>query len=165
VDLVIQSATKYLGGHNDLLAGAVIGSAQALADIEKARGITGGVSSPHDASLLLRGVKTLDLRVQRQNENGLRVAHFLEEQVGVARVYYPGLSSHPDHETARRQLAGYGGVVSFEIDGDFDRTARFIDHLRLPYIGPTLGGWKHRPAAGGILLAGPARAESRRGEG
>jgi cystathionine gamma-synthase len=140
VDLVVQSATKYLGGHNDLLAGAVIGPAQKLADIEKARGITGGVSGPNDAYLLLRGVKTLELRVQRQNENGLRVARFLEEQAGVARVYYPGLPGHPDYETARRQMAGFGGVVSFEIDGDFDRTARFIDRLRLPYIGPTLGG-------------------------
>jgi cystathionine gamma-synthase len=140
VDLVIQSATKYLGGHNDLLAGAVIGSSQALEDIEKARGILGGVSNPHDAYLLMRGIKTLELRVQRQNENGLRVAQFLEDHPAVVQVFYPGLPSHPDYAVARRQLSGFGGVVSFLIDGDFDKTARFIDLLRLPYIGPTLGG-------------------------
>jgi cystathionine gamma-synthase len=140
VDLVIQSATKYLGGHNDLLAGAVIGSSRLLADIEKTRGILGGMSNPHDAYLLLRGLKTLALRVQRQNENGLQVASFLEGHPAVACVHYPGLSSHPDHAVALAQLSGYGGMVSFEIDGDFDKTARFIDLLRLPYIGMTLGG-------------------------
>jgi cystathionine gamma-synthase len=140
VDLVIHSATKYLGGHNDLLAGTVVGSSEFLAQIEKARGIWGGVSSPHDAYLLLRGLKTLDLRVRRQNENGLHVAQFLEGHPAVRRVYYPGLPSHPDHEIARRQMTGFGGVVSFEIEGDFEETGRFIDRLRLPYIGPTLGG-------------------------
>jgi cystathionine gamma-synthase len=140
IDLVVQSATKYLGGHNDLLAGAVIGSSLALADIEKVRGILGGVSSPHDAYLLLRGIKTLALRVERHNENGLRVARFLEDHPAVSCVYYPGLPSHPDYPAAQAQMTGFGGVVSFEIDGDFDKTARFIDRLRLPYIGMTLGG-------------------------
>ncbi len=140
VDLVIHSATKYLGGHNDLLAGAVIGARQALQDIEKARGLLGGVSSPHDAYLLLRGIKTLELRIQRQNENGLRVAQFLSHHPSISQVYYPGLPDHPDYEVARRQLSGFGGVVSFLIDGDFEKTARFIDRLRLPYIGLTLGG-------------------------
>ena len=140
VDLVIHSATKYLGGHNDLLAGAVIGPADVLARIEAARGVLGGVSNPHDAYLLLRGLKTLDLRVHRQNENGLRVAQFLEAHPAVRRVYYSGLPSHPDHEIARRQMTGFGGVVSFEIEGDFEKTGRFIDRLRLPYVGPTLGG-------------------------
>ena len=140
VDLVIHSATKYLGGHNDLLAGAVIGSSQALARIEEARGVLGGMGTPYDAYLLLRGLKTLDLRVRRQNENGQRVAEFLDGHPAVVRVYYPGLPTHPDHEVARRQMAGFGGVVSFEIDGDMDKTGRFIDLLRLPYIGPTLGG-------------------------
>ncbi len=140
VDLVIHSATKYLGGHNDLLAGAVIGPGDILTEIEKARGILGGVSSPYDAYLLLRGIKTLALRVHRQNENGLRVARFLEGHPAIQRVYYPGLPSHPDYEIARQQMTGFGGVVSFEIKGDFEKTGRFIDRLRLPYIGPTLGG-------------------------
>ena len=140
LDLVIQSATKYLAGHNDLLAGAVIGSRDSLAKIKEARGVLGGVSSPHDAYLLLRGLKTLDLRVRRQNESGLRVAQFLEAHPAVERVYYPGLPSHPDHEIAKRQMTGFGGVVSFEVKGGMERTGRFIDRLRIPYIGPTLGG-------------------------
>lgn len=140
IDLVIHSATKYLGGHNDLLAGAVIGSSQILAQIEAARGVLGGVSSPLGAYLLLRGLKTLGLRVRRQNENGQRVTQFLEGHPAVRRVYYPGLPSHPDYEIARRQMTGFGGVVSFEIEGDWDKTGRFIDLLRLPYVGPTLGG-------------------------
>jgi cystathionine gamma-synthase len=140
IDLVIHSATKYLGGHNDLLAGVVIGLGQLVDQIERARGVLGGVSSPHDAYLLLRGVKTLDLRVRRQNENGQRVAEFLDGHPAVRRVYYPGLPSHPDHEIARRQMTGFGGVVSFEIEGDMEKTGRFIDLLRLPYVGPTLGG-------------------------
>jgi cystathionine gamma-synthase len=140
LDLVIHSATKYLAGHNDLLAGVVIGSRKLLTAIEEARGVLGGVSSPNDAYLLLRGLKTLDLRVRRQNENGMRLARFLEGHPAVRRVHYPGLPSHPDHEVASRQMAGFGGVVSFEIEGDMEATGRFIDLLRLPYIGPTLGG-------------------------
>ena len=140
VDLVAHSATKYLAGHNDLLAGVVIGSRAVLAQIEHARGVMGAVSNAQDAYLLIRGLKTLALRVRRQNENGHRVARFLERHAAVRRVYYPGLPSHPDHELARKQLAGFGGVVSFEIDGGFQETGRFVDLLRLPYIGPTLGG-------------------------
>ena len=140
LDLVVHSATKYLGGHNDLLAGAVIGSREILAKIEAARGVLGGMSSPLDAYLLLRGLKTLDLRVRRQNENGLRVAQFLEGHLAVRRVHYPGLPSHPDYEVARRQMMGFGGVVSFEVEGDVDKTGHFIDLLQLPYVGPTLGG-------------------------
>ena len=153
LDLVIHSATKYLAGHNDLLAGAVIGSRGVLAKIQEARGVLGGVSSPHDAYLLLRGLKTLDLRVRRQNENGLRVAQFLEEHPAVRRVYYPGLPSHPDYEIARRQMSGFGGVVSFEIEGDMERTGRFVDLLRLPYIGPTLGGVESIAQQQAILIS------------
>jgi len=102
--------------------------------------VLGGISNPYDAYLLLRGLKTLDLRVRRHNENGQRVAQFLAEHPAVRCVYYPGLPSHPDYEIARRQMTGFGGVVSFEIEGDMDKTGRFIDRLRLPYIGPTLGG-------------------------
>ncbi len=140
VDLVMHSATKYLAGHNDLLAGAVVGRRELVAPIKEMRGILGGVSSPHDVYLLIRGLKTLDLRVHRQNENAARIARFLEEQPAVCRVYYPGLPSHPDHDTARRQMTGFGGVVSFEIAGDTEKTGRFVDLLNLPYIGPTLGG-------------------------
>jgi cystathionine gamma-synthase len=140
IDLVIHSATKYLGGHNDLLAGAVVGSRELLEPLKDLRGVLGGVSNPQEAYMLIRGIKTLDLRVRRQNESAQRLAEFLEGHPAVARVYYPGLPSHPDHEVARRQMSGFGGVVSFEVDGDMAATGHFIDGLRLPYIGPTLGG-------------------------
>ena len=139
-DLVLHSATKYLGGHNDLLAGLVAGPRALLAPVEELRGIFGPSSGAHDAYLLLRGMKTLELRIKKQNENGLKIARFLEQCRAVSRVYYPGLPSHPDHDIARRQMDGFGGVVSFEMEGDMDRAGRFIDRLRLPYIGPTLGG-------------------------
>ncbi len=140
VDLVTHSATKYLGGHNDLLGGVVIGSKSLLASIKEARSVMGGVIDPNTSYLLLRGLKTLALRVNKQNENGLQVARFLESHPKVRKVYYPGLPSHPDHELARRQMSGFGGVVSFEIDGDGERTGAFIDALRIPYMGPSLGG-------------------------
>ena len=140
VDLVVHSATKYLGGHNDLLAGVLVGDAETIAKIEHARGVMGGVSNPDDAYALIRGLKTLELRVRRQNASGWQVAQFLDSHPAVECVYYPGLSSHPDHEVAQDLMPGHGGVVSFEVDGDFEATGRFIDALRLPYIGPTLGG-------------------------
>jgi cystathionine gamma-synthase len=140
IDIVVHSATKYLGGHNDLLAGVVISTQEILDPVLNARGVMGGVSNPHDSYLLLRGLKTLALRVQKQNENGLKVAQFLEDHPAVATVFYPGLESHPDHGVAKTQMQGYGGVVSFEVDSDFEGTGRFIDKLEMPYIGPTLGG-------------------------
>jgi cystathionine gamma-synthase len=140
VDLVVHSATKFLGGHNDLLAGIVVGPDRLLSHVEEARKVLGGVASPHDAYLLLRGLKTLELRVQRQNENAQRLALFLEGHEAVSKVYYPGLPSHPQHELARKQMSGFGGVVSFEIGGDMLEASRLVDLLRVPYIGPTLGG-------------------------
>ena len=139
-DMVIHSATKYLGGHNDLIAGAVISSAKIIAQLREGRGILGGVVDPQNAYLLLRGLKTLAVRIRAQNENGMRVAEFLEGKPQVRCVFYPGLSSHPDHQVASRLMEGYAGVVTFEIDGDLEDTGRFIDALRLPYIGPSLGG-------------------------
>jgi plant cystathionine gamma-synthase len=139
-DYVIHSATKYLGGHNDLLAGVVLGSAERVAPVRQAVGVLGGVIDAHAAWLLLRGLKTLALRMQRHNENGLRVAHWLEAHSGVRRVWYPGLESHPDHLVAKRQMKGFGGVVTFELDTDLAGTFRFTDACRLAYIAPSLGG-------------------------
>ncbi|MBI3763624.1 MAG: aminotransferase class I/II-fold pyridoxal phosphate-dependent enzyme [Chloroflexi bacterium] len=140
VDLVVHSATKYLSGHNDLLAGVVVASESLIALLRQNLGVLGAVVDPHNAYLLLRGLKTLGLRVQRQNESGQRVAEFLEGHPRVRRAWYPGLTSHPDHDTARAQMLGFGGVVSFEIDGDLDATSRFVDAVRLPIIAPSLGG-------------------------
>ena len=139
-DLVVHSASKYLGGHNDLLAGAVIGTHQLLNAVEEARGLLGAISGPQECYLLLRGLKTLALRVERQNATSLRVARALEAHPAVARVYYPALESHPDHAIAMRLMRGHGGVVSFEVRGDLEAASRVVDRLRIPYIGPTLGG-------------------------
>jgi cystathionine gamma-synthase len=140
VDLVIHSATKYLGGHNDLLAGVVVGSEYMVAGLRETQGMVGAVSDPNTAYLLLRGLKTLELRVSRQNDTGLKVARFLEGHPALRRVYYPGLPSHPDHVVAQEQMDGCGGVISFELDADIEKTGRFIDALQIPYIGPSLGG-------------------------
>jgi cystathionine gamma-synthase len=140
VDFVVHSATKYLGGHNDLLAGGVIGSNYMISAIREMRGVLGDVSDPQTAYLLLRGLKTLELRVQRQNETADKIAHFLAKHPAVRRVYYPALVSHPDYEVAIEQMSGFGGVVSFELETDLEGTGHFIDQLQIPYIGPSLGG-------------------------
>lgn len=140
VDLVIHSATKYLGGHNDLLAGAVVGSRKMIADLRETQGMIGAICDPNTAYLLLRGLKTLELRVARHNDTGLKVARFLEGQPEVRLIYYPGLPSHPDYAVAREQMSGFGGVVSFELDADLETTSRFVDALQIPYIGPSFGG-------------------------
>ena len=139
-DFVIHSATKYLGGHNDLLAGVVAGSTANVDPVRKAVGVLGGVLDAHAAWLLLRGLKTLALRMERHNANALRIAGWLEAQPKVRRVWYPGLASHPDHAIARRSLRGCGGVVTFELDTDLEGAIRFTDACRVPYIAPSLGG-------------------------
>lgn len=140
VDLVIHSATKYLGGHNDLLAGSVSGSAVLVDAIRDFRGVLGGVLDPHAAYLLLRGMKTLALRVARQNASALALARALETDPRIERVYYPGLESHPDHRVAAAQMSGFGGVVSFLVRDDGSRTRRFVDACRVATIAPSLGG-------------------------
>jgi cystathionine gamma-synthase len=140
IDIVIHSATKYLGGHNDLLAGFIAGSAETLAPIREYIGILGGISDPNVAFLLLRGMKTLALRVAQQNRNGQAVAEFLAAHPKVEKVFYPGLKTHPGHELAARQMRGFGGVVSLLVRGDQAATFRFLDALRLIYLSPSLGG-------------------------
>jgi cystathionine gamma-synthase len=141
VDFVLHSATKYLGGHNDLLAGVVAGSTEKLEPVRNLRGIMGGVNSPHNAYLLERGLKTFALRMERHNANGLAVARFLERHPRVERVLYPGLESHPCHAIAARTMRGCGGLVTFLLkDADWRRTARVVDAVKIPRIGPSLGG-------------------------
>ncbi len=139
IEFVIHSATKYLSGHNDLLAGVVAGRADRIKALRDARGVLGGIVDPQNAYLLDRGIKTLGVRVEQQNRNALAVAAFLEAHPRIERVWYPGLESHPDYPTAARQMTGFGGVVSFEVGGDLKTTSRFIDRLKIPYFSPSLG--------------------------
>ena len=141
VDYVLHSATKYLGGHNDLLAGVIVGSAEKLEPIRKLRGILGAVNSPQNIFLLARGLKTFELRMQRHNENGLAVARFLAAHPRVEKVYYPGLDSHPYHDVARRTMRGFGGLVTFLVrDADWQSTAAVVDAVRIPRIAPAWAG-------------------------
>ncbi len=140
IDLVLHSGTKYLAGHNDLLCGFAAGSLEHLQPLRDSAGVTGAVADPHNAWLLSRGLKTLALRVAHHNQSGQAVADFLACHPAIERVWYPGLSSHPDHPVAIAQMQGYGGVVSFEVRGDAEETSAFIDRLRIPYISPSLGG-------------------------
>ena len=140
MDLVLQSATKYLGGHNDILAGAVLGKKELVDKIRNLHKSMGGLIDPHCCYLLLRGLKTFPLRVKKQNEIALKIAEFLENHPRVKKVYYPFLKSHPHYKVAKEQMAGGGGVVTFEIKGSLNTAKRFLDALKLCYIGPSLGG-------------------------
>jgi cystathionine gamma-synthase len=145
IDLVIHSATKYLSGHNDIMAGAVIGESGLIHALRQSQGMLGGVLDPHAAFLLERGIKTLGIRVGQQNRSAQAAANYLESHPKVQRVWYPGLSSHPDHAVSQKQMDGFGGVVSFEVapvpgEEPLSSTSRFIDAMTIPYIAPSLGG-------------------------
>jgi cystathionine gamma-synthase len=140
IDFVVHSATKYLSGHNDLLAGVVVGKGDRIKALRDARGVLGGIVDPQNAYLLDRGIKTLGVRVDQQNRTALAVARFLESHLHIERVWYPGLPSHPEYRIAAAQMTGFGGVVSFEVAGDLKATSKFIDRLKIPYIAPSLGG-------------------------
>jgi len=140
VDLVMHSATKYLAGHNDILAGAVLGSTKLIGRIRNLHKSMGGLIDANCAYLLLRGMKTFPARVKIQNESTLKIARYLENHPKVERVYYPFLESHPHYDIAKRQMAGGGGVTSFEIKGDMEAAKRFLDSMKMIYIAPSLGG-------------------------
>ena len=140
IDIVMHSASKYLGGHNDLLAGAVLGSRDLIGGIRALQATTGAIVDPFAAYLLVRGLKTFALRMERQNQNAQAIAEFLAGHRHVERVHYPGLASHPGHDVAKRQMRGYGGVVSFEGRGDLDAASRVVDACTIPYIAASLGG-------------------------
>jgi cystathionine gamma-synthase len=140
IDIVMHSATKFLGGHNDLLAGAVLGSRELVDGIRSLQAISGAVVDPFAAYLLVRGLKTFALRMERQNANAQAVAEFLAGHARVEAVHYAGLPSHPQHEIAKKQMRGYGGVVSFEVRGDLAAASRVVDACRIPYIASSLGG-------------------------
>ncbi|MGD0496270.1 MAG: aminotransferase class I/II-fold pyridoxal phosphate-dependent enzyme [Candidatus Bathyarchaeia archaeon] len=140
VDVVVHSATKYLCGHNDVTAGVVCGSERFVKELKKMRKSLGGTLDPLAAWLLLRGLKTLGLRMERHNSNGIKVATYLERHPKVKTVHYPGLEKHPQHAIAKRQMTGFGGVVSFEINRDFETTAKFVENLKLCSLASSLGG-------------------------
>ena len=140
VDLVLHSCTKYLAGHNDILAGALLGRAELVDQVRALHKATGGVIDPHCCYLLLRGMKTFPLRMRAHNATAQAVAEHLEKHPMIERVYYPGLKSHPHHEVAKEQMTGYGGVVTFETKGNLTSAKRFLDNLELCYIAPSLGG-------------------------
>ena len=138
-DLVVHSATKFLGGHADALGGVVAGRADLVEAVFRYREINGATLHPEAAYLLLRGMKTLHLRVERQSANTMAVAEFLEAHPRVTTVNYPGLASHPGHEIAKRQMSGWGGMLSFALDGDLDAVKTFLPHLRLAHRAANLG--------------------------
>ncbi|WP_040492800.1 cystathionine gamma-synthase family protein [Ilumatobacter nonamiensis] len=138
-DLVVHSATKFLGGHADALGGVVVGRPDLIEAVYHYREINGATLDPMAAYLLLRGMKTLHLRVERQAQNAHAVASFLEGHDRVTRVNYPGLSSHPQHDVAARQMKGFGGMLSFTLDGGLDAVKKFIPHLRYAHRAANLG--------------------------
>jgi len=140
VDLVMHSATKYLNGHSDVTAGALAGPARLMDPILDARKKLGTVLDPYAAYALGRGLKTLSVRVERQNTNAMAVARWLSEDGRVTAVYYPGLERHPDHAIAARQMSGFGGMVCLDVGGGYDRAARFFDRLRVFKRAASLGG-------------------------
>lgn len=140
IDLVVHSASKYLSGHNDVLGGAVSGSSALISLIRDMRSVLGSIMDPHAAALIGRGMKTLALRVERQNATGLAVARALEAHPAVERVFYPGLPSHPDHKVAAEQMRGFGGVVSFIVRGGREAASRVVDGARIAAIAPSFGG-------------------------
>jgi cystathionine gamma-synthase len=140
VDIVIHSATKYLGGHNDLLAGVTLGNYKRLDDLNKLQRMIGSIAGPLTCFLLERGLKTFGLRMEQHNRAGLEIAKFLEAHPKIEKVWYPGLKSHPDYRLAKKQMRGFGSVISFLVKGDDQATRRFIDSLELFLITPSLGG-------------------------
>ena len=140
VDVVMHSVTKYLNGHSDITAGAIAGPAAIVERIDKTRRLLGGVVDPHAAYAIARGLKTLTVRMERHNSNALAVARWLERDPRVAGVLYPGLESHPDHDLAKRQMRGFGGMVCVDVGGGQPNAERFFDRLKVIKRAASLGG-------------------------
>jgi cystathionine gamma-synthase/cystathionine gamma-lyase/cystathionine beta-lyase len=160
-DLVVESCTKFMNGHTDIIAGSVAGSAHHVAAVKRTLDHLGGVLDTHTCFLLERGLKTLPIRMQRHNDNALAVARFLDSHAAVEAVHYPGLTDYPYHERAVRLLAGFGGMVAFEVKGGVEAADRFLARLTLPVVAVSLGGAESliiRPAA---AIHGELSAEER----
>jgi cystathionine beta-lyase/cystathionine gamma-synthase len=155
IDLVVHSATKFLGGHHDLMAGAIIGTRELVDRIWRSHIVLGAVADPFAAWLLMRGLRTLALRVDRQNQTALRIAHHLAEHSKVERVHYPGLTSHPQHALAVRQMrGGFGGLLSFELRGGFKAGNGFVNAMRIPARAVSFGGFESLATQPAAMWAG-----------
>ena len=151
-DLVIHSATKFLCGHSDAMGGVLAGKADLVRKVFEFREINGASLQADPAYLIARGMKTLELRIERQNASAQRIAEFLQGHPKVSEVYYPGLKTHKDHAIARRQMQGFGGILSFSLDGGYDLVKKFLPSLKLVHLAASLGSVS--------TLAGPPRTTS-----
>jgi cystathionine beta-lyase/cystathionine gamma-synthase len=140
IDIVMHSATKYLGGHSDIIAGTLSGPNEMMAKVRTAAKLLGGTIDPFASFLLDRGIKTLALRMAQHNSSALHIAKTLSKDTRVRRVHYPGLSSHPNHDVARRQMSGFGGMLSIELECDLEATRTFVDSLEVFLNAVSLGG-------------------------
>jgi len=141
VDIVLHSVTKYLGGHSDVVGGAVmVNDDEIYEKLKFHQNAVGAILSPFDSWLVMRGIKTLAVRMERHEKNAMRIAKYLEEHPLVERVYYPGLPSHPQHELARRQMRGFGGMLSFELKGGLKEAVKFVESLEIFALAESLGG-------------------------
>lgn len=138
-DLVLHSATKFLGGHSDAMGGVVCGKKELIKQIFHYREINGATLHANTAYMLLRGIKTLELRVLRHNENAMKLSEYLQDHSKVDKVFYPGLASHPSHAIAKEQMTGFGGVFSFSLKGDFENVKVFLNNLELAHLAASLG--------------------------
>ena len=164
-DLVVHSATKYLSGHSDVTAGAVVGRSAAIEHLWEALIVYGMVSHPMESWLLTRGLQTFPFRMERHNANGLEMARFLESRPEIARVYYPGLASHPQHGLAVKQMRGFGGMVVFELKGGYERARAFTERLRLAKRAVSLGGTKTLVAHAASMVFPHLSSEERKAAG
>lgn len=138
-DIVVYSATKYLNGHSDVMGGLAVGRKDLIDTIFHYREITGATLHPQSAYMILRGMKTLELRMQRHNENGMKVAEFLSHHPKIDKVFYPGLTTHPGHDVAKKQMKAFGGMLSFSVKGDFDKVVVLLESLRYAHKAASLG--------------------------
>ena len=168
IDVVVHSGTKYLGGHSDVTAGVIIGSPAFIERAWRFHIVMGAALSPFDAWLLLRGLRTLGLRVERHNQNALMLARFFESQPKIERVNYPGLESHPQHKLAQQQMSGFTGMMSVELRGGYETAVRFIASLKLGSYAASLGGFEtllvHPAAMWGDTLTEAQRSAMEVGE-
>lgn len=152
VDLVIHSATKFLAGHSDVMCGLLCGNKELIKKVFAYREINGASLHPDAAYSVIRGMKTLELRINRQNESALKIARYLEEHPKVASVFYPGLESNKGHEIAKKQMNGYGGILSFELKGGYDSVKKLLHNMKFVHLAASLGSVS--------TLAGPPRTTS-----